>query len=179
MNDEIVAEQQLAHELFNDLHPAIGRAVLTMQLFDFTFTLVCRLTLDPKWKGKTIDELRKSPLDLGDFRVPTTAVIKDLKEKGVRFDADFERDALDVVEKRHYLVHRCLIAGRIFDAEQKMNVLAIANAIVSKAIDLNLRLLAIYYPKFRESVGQSQEEPEGLWRSVIAILDSVSPIEQK
>lgn len=97
------------------MHEAVGRAVLSAQVFETVF-VVC-FELIGMLKSET-----SSSINSKRFKAPTRNLIKELSNAN-NIDPEFEGQINDLIEKRHLLIHRWFQENGLPGEEDKASIL--------------------------------------------------------
>jgi hypothetical protein len=107
------------------MYEAVGRAVLTAQVFEIVFVVCIELVQSMRRVnlGESTDLINPNR-----FRDPTKKLLKELAERN-DIDAAFEGQIGDLVEKRHLLIHRWALKNGLpgdSDADEIARLTALA-----------------------------------------------------
>lgn len=130
-------------------HASIGLAVLSCQALEMLFALCVRLAFKHQSAG-TVSEI--TPLEKN-FSKPSMKVILEELRRYVDVSTDFEAKLLDLIERRHTLIHRWGIENRLPDDASYDKIAAFSNNLAKDANGLSnvlYQYIAEWMKKFPE-----------------------------
>lgn len=127
-----------AKDIEERMFSQIGRALIACQFYEFLFTHVVKQVFQQPMPSTVTDV---DPLDHTSFRVPTTALINELK-KHVSVNPSFEARLRSLVDSRHTLVHRWFLEhGAPTTTVEMESLTTFANTVLENATEISAVLL--------------------------------------
>jgi hypothetical protein len=142
-----------------EAHATVGQAVIACQILEAVFALCVRLQFEQA-SAETLSEI--TPLE-SNFSKPAMRVLLDRLKKRVNVSSDFEVRLLDLINRRHKLIHRWGIEETFPETEKHFrDLMNFANALANDATAmaaLLLRELIEWTNKFPELAADEGWKP--------------------